>query len=219
MTYFLLDMTTPGVDPRPLRQATGRADFNEVFLDDVRIPDFYRISAPGEGWATARTTLMNERSAMGDAAPKLETGHMGRLTSLWHQRPDLRTQDGFVQLVDAWMRVEVARLSSERVRQSEQYGQPGAESAGAKVTAAVNNQLVTRLLARMDPSAALDYDDWSTEIDTDVRPETFHYLRARANTIEGGTSEILLGQIADRVLGLPREHRLDPNTPWQEIPR
>ncbi|CAM3210349.1 alkylation response protein AidB-like acyl-CoA dehydrogenase [Williamsia muralis] len=219
MTYFLLDMTTPGVHARPLRQATGQADFNEVFLDDVRISDNYRISEPGAGWSTARTTLVNERAIIGGNEPRREDGHMGRLTEMWRKRPELRTGDRFSAVVDAWICAEVARLSNERTRQLMVSGEPGVEGSGAKVTAATNNQIITRLLAQLDPSAALDYDDWSVEYDAAIRPETFHYLRARANTIEGGTTEILLGQIADRILDLPRELKLGPNLPWQDIPK
>ncbi|MBA4022673.1 MAG: acyl-CoA dehydrogenase [Gordonia sp.] len=219
LTYFILDMTTPGVHPTPLRQATGQADFNEVFLDEVRIADAYRISEPGAGWTTARTTLMNERSAIGGSEPHREVGHVGRLTELWRRRPDLRTGERFGPVIDAWIGAEVARLTNERTRQLLMSGEPGVEGSGAKVTAATNNQAVTRLLAQLDPEAALDYDDWSVEFDSPSRPETFHYVRARANTIEGGTSEILLGQIADRILDLPRELKLDPELPWQDIPR
>jgi alkylation response protein AidB-like acyl-CoA dehydrogenase len=117
------------------------------------------------------------------------------------------------------MDVEVARLTNDRTLQLVATGQPGVEGSGAKITTATNNQTVTRILAQMDPDAALDYDDWSIDCDSDDRLETFHYIRARANTIEGGTSEILLGQIADRLLNLPREPRLDPELPWQDIPK
>jgi alkylation response protein AidB-like acyl-CoA dehydrogenase len=121
-------------------------------------------------------------------------------------------------VVDAWVRAEVARLANERTQQLMASGEPGVEGSGAKITAATNNQIITRLLAQLDPSAALDYDDWGVEYDEPIRPETFHYVRARANTIEGGTTEILLGQIADRILDLPRELKLDSNLPWQDIP-
>jgi alkylation response protein AidB-like acyl-CoA dehydrogenase len=211
-------MHTPGVRARPLRQATGQADFNEVFLDDVRIPDAHRISEPGAGWSTARTTLVNERAIIGGNEPRREDGHMGRLTAMWRSRPELRTGSRFTEVVDAWVRAEVARLANERTQQLMASGEPGVEGSGAKITAATNNQIITRLLAQLDPSAALDYDDWGVEYDEPVRPETFHYVRARANTIEGGTTEILLGQIADRILDLPRELKLDPNLPWQDIP-
>lgn len=219
MTYFLLDMSTPGVDAKPLRQATGQADFNEVFLDDVRISDDYRISEIGAGWSTARTTLMNERTIIGGNEPMREDGHIGRLTDLWRTRPELRSTERFGSVVDAWISTEVARLSNERTRQLMVSGEPGVEGAGAKITSATNNQTVTRLLAQLDPNAALDYDNWSVEYDAPARPETFHYVRVRANTIEGGTTEILLGQIADRILDLPRELRVDPNLPWQDIPK
>lgn len=222
MTYFILDMTTPGIDVRPLRQATGEAHFNEVFLTGVRIPDAMRISEPGDGWSVARTTLTNERTAIGGKDAPREDGHIGRLTGLWRSRPDLRTPAAHADLMRIWVEVEVARLTNERTRQIAATNAPGLEGSGAKVTVARNNQQVTRLAARLDPAQALRYDEWSLENAPEQgseRPETYHYLRARPNSIEGGTTEILLGQIADRVLNLPREPKIDPTIPWQDIPR
>lgn len=222
LTYFILDMQTPGIEVRPLRQATGEAHFNEVFLTDVRIPDSMRISEPGEGWAVARTTLTNERTAIGGKDAPREEGHMGRLTELWRTRADLRTPAAHAELMRMWVEVEVARLTNERTRQIAATSQPGLEGSGAKVTVAHNNQQVTRLMARLNPADALRYDEWSLENAPEqrvIRPETYHYLRARPNSIEGGTTEILLGQIADRVLCLPREPKTDPTLPWQDIPR
>ncbi|WP_024795186.1 acyl-CoA dehydrogenase family protein [Tomitella biformata] len=222
LTYFILDMHTPGVEVKPLRQATGEADFNEVFLTDVRIPDAMRISAVGDGWAVARTTLMNERTAIGGKPAPREEGHVGRLTSLWRSRPDVRTPGSHIELMRIWVEVEVARLTNERSRQLAAMREPGLEGSGAKVTMARNNQQVTKLLARLSPQDALRYDAWSMgsapEHPRD-RPETFHYLRARPNSIEGGTTEILLGQIADRVLNLPREPKIDLALAWQDIPK
>lgn len=222
MTYFILDMTTPGVEVVPLRQATGEADFNEVFLTDVRIPDAMRISAVGDGWTVARTTLMNERTAIGGKQAPREEGHVGRLADLWRTRPDVRTPGAHAELMRLWVDVEVARLTNERTRQIAAMNQPGLEGSGAKVTSARNNQQVTKLLARLSPNDALTYDEWSMDKapeHTRDRPETYHYLRARPNSIEGGTTEILLGQIADRVLELPREPKIDPTLAWQDIPR
>jgi alkylation response protein AidB-like acyl-CoA dehydrogenase len=223
LTYFLLDMQTPGVQVRPLRQATGQAEFNEVFLTDVRISNDMRLGGVGEGWAVARTTLLNERSEIGARTPR-EAGNIGRLAALWRNRPDLRTPEIYGEVLDAWAHTEISRITNERTCQKTAAGQPGFEGSGAKVMYAANNQHITRLTVQINPADALLYDSWdvdgsSSDPQDPSRPDTFHYLRARANSIEGGTTEILLGQIADRVLDLPRESRLDPSTPWQELSR
>lgn len=220
MTYFVLDMTAPGVEVRPLRQASGQAEFNEVFLSGVRIPDSHRLGEVGEGWSVARTTLMNERTAIGGRASRRDDGYVGRLLELWRSRPEVRTPAAHEELLRLWTEAEAARLTNERTRQSLSAGGPGLEGSGAKVTFAAVNQDLTRLWARLDPHAALSYDTWDVDAAMSIdRPAQFHYLRARANSIEGGTTEILLGQIADRILGLPREPDPYKSLPWQEIPR
>ncbi|MCW2528577.1 MAG: acyl-CoA dehydrogenase [Pseudonocardiales bacterium] len=221
MTYFVLDMYAPGVEIKPLRQATGQADFNEIFLTDVRLADSDRLDAVGAGWVVARTTLMSERAAIGGSEASREQGHVGRLAALWRERPELRTMGMYPKVIDAWLQAEVTRVSNERTRQLAATSKPGFEGAGAKVMFARNNQLITRIAARLSPDEALEYDGWSmgeTLLEFS-RPESFHHLRALANSIEGGTTEILLGQIADRVLDLPKEPKIDPNLAWQDIPK
>ena len=104
MTYFVLDMHAPGVEVRPLRQATGEAEFNEIFLTDARIPDTDRLGDVGDGWRVAQTTLMNERVAIGGGVVPREFGEIGVLASIWRDRPELRTpagQDALMQSVGA----------------------------------------------------------------------------------------------------------------------
>ncbi|GAB3866370.1 acyl-CoA dehydrogenase family protein [Dactylosporangium cerinum] len=106
ITYFVLDMTAPGVEVRPLRQATGEAEFNEVFLTGVRIPDTDRLGAVGEGWAVAQTTLMNERVAIGGGAAPREGGVIGVVTDVWRKRPELRTPALHDALLRLWVEAE-----------------------------------------------------------------------------------------------------------------
>ncbi|MFF0609307.1 acyl-CoA dehydrogenase family protein [Nocardia tengchongensis] len=221
LTYFILDMTSRGIEVRPLRQANGQAEFNEVFLTEVRIPDSMRLGDVGQGWAVARTTLMNERTSIGGRESRRDDGYIGRVLSLWRERPDLRTPATHQRLLQAWVDVEAARLTNERTRQATATGVPGLEGSGAKVTFAKVNQDVTRLWAQLDPKAAMTYDDWSVNSGEaqGQRPATYHYLRSRANSIEGGTTEILLGLIADRVLGLPKEPNPTAELAWQDIPK
>ncbi len=221
LTYFILDMRGPGVEVRPLRQANGQAEFNEVFLTDVRIPDTMRLGEVGQGWAVARTTLMNERTSIGGRTTQRNDGHIGRVLDLWRERPELRTPGLYQRLMHVWVDIEAARLTNERTRQAIATGAPGLEGSGAKVTFAKNNQEVARLWAQLDPAAGLSYDDWSVAngVPRVQRPAGYHYLRSRANSIEGGTSEILLGLIADRVLGLPKEPNPTADLAWQDIPK
>jgi len=117
MTYFALDMTAPGVEVRPLRQITGEAEFNEVFLSDVRIPDADRIGAVGEGWQVSTATLMNERVAIGGTAAPREGGMIGTVARTWREHPELRTPGLHDRMLRLWADAEVARLASERLRQ------------------------------------------------------------------------------------------------------
>ncbi|MGJ3507155.1 acyl-CoA dehydrogenase family protein [Enemella sp. A6] len=220
ITVFVIDMEQNGVETRPLRQATGGAEFNEVFFTDAWVPDSHRVGAVDDGWNVTRTTLMHERMAIGGRSGGRETGRIGGLAKQWRDNPDLHTPVMADRVVDAWIDVEVARIANERIRQLAKRGQPGLEGSGAKVVFADVNQKAGRVLAQMDPSQALLFDDWEDELQySELRCVTFSYLRARANSIEGGTTQVLLTQIADRVLGLPREHAISRDTPWKDIPR
>jgi alkylation response protein AidB-like acyl-CoA dehydrogenase len=224
LTYFAVDMTAPGVEVRPLRQITGEAEFNEVFLTDVPIPDEDRIGPVGEGWKVATATLMSERVSIGAAraAPR-EGGMIGPAAATWRAHPELRTPGLHDRLLRLWTEAEVARLAAERMRQQLAAGQPGPEGSAAKLVFARLNQDISGLDVELNGVAGLRYDDWSMR-----RPEHatffgrgpgYRYLRARGNSIEGGTSEILRNIIAERVLGLPPEPRFDKDVPWKDLPR
>jgi len=222
MTYFLCDMSDPGVDVRPLRQITGEAEFNEVFLTDVRIPDANRLGDEGNGWRVATTTLNNERVAIGSGAPR-EGGMIGKVTEAWRAQPELRTPMMHDELMRLWVESEVARLTGERLRQRLAAGQPGPEGSAMKLAFARLAQGISGFEVELHGEAGLRYDDWTMR-----RPETtdftgrepgYRYLRAKGNSIEGGTSEILRNVIAERVLGLPAEPRVDKNIPWKDLAR
>ena len=161
LTYFFLDMHSPGVEVRPLRQATGQAEFNEVFLTDVFIRDEMRVGAVGEGWKIANTTLMNERVALGSGAPQRESEPVASLLKLWRERPDLRTPELHSRLLQIWVKVETARLANARIRQQMLAGRPGPEGSAAKLTFAANNQEATRLRFELAGDEGLAYDDWT----------------------------------------------------------
>ena len=223
LTYFCCDMTAPGVEVRPLRQMTGEAEFNEVFLTDVPIPDSDRIGAVGEGWKVATATLMNERVSIGGGAPAREGGMIASAAAAWREHPERRTPGLHDRLLRLWADAEVARLAGARLRQQLSAGQPGPEGSAAKLVFARLNQEISEFEVELDGAEGLRYDDWTMR-----RPEGanfygrdagYRYLRARGNSIEGGTSEILRNIIAERVLGLPPEIRVDKGVPWKDLPR
>jgi alkylation response protein AidB-like acyl-CoA dehydrogenase len=224
LTYFSVDMTAPGVDVRPLRQLTGEAQFNQVFLTDVRIPDADRIGPVGAGWKVANATLMSQRVSIGAsrAAPR-EGGLIGPVAATWRSRPELRTPGLHDRLLRLWTDAEVARLAGERLRQQLAAGQPGPEGSAAKLVFSRLNQEISALEVELNAGDGLRYDDWSMRqpehADFFGRGPGYRYLRARANSIEGGTSEIMHNIIAERVLGLPREPRTDTGIPWRDLSR
>jgi alkylation response protein AidB-like acyl-CoA dehydrogenase len=224
LTYFLCDMTQPGVEVRPLRQITGEAEFNEVFLTDVRIPDANRLGPEGGGWRVATTTLNNERVAIGSrAGTPREGGHIGKVAAAWRNEPGLRNPAMHDELMRLWVGAEVFRLAGERLRQQASAGQPGPEGAGMKVAFASLAQAISGFEIELHGEAGLHYDDWTMRrpetVDLIGREPGYRYLRARGNSIEGGTSEILRNTISERILGLPGEHRVDKDVPWKDLDR
>ncbi|GAB3136506.1 acyl-CoA dehydrogenase family protein [Micromonospora sonneratiae] len=223
LSYFVCDMTAPGVEVRPLRQLTGDAEFNEVFLTDVRLPDELRLGEIGEGWQVARTTLMNERVVIGGRPVPREGGMIGVLAEAWRNRPDRRTPALHDELLRLWVRAEAVRLTGLLVRQQMVTGDPGPEGSAVKLSYAALTQAVSGLELDLLGVDGLRHDDWSLRrpdrVDMLGRTPGYRYLRARGNSIEGGTSEILRGIIAERLLGLPTEPRTDRNTAWKDLPR
>ncbi|MYV54523.1 acyl-CoA dehydrogenase family protein [Streptomyces sp. SID3212] len=223
ITYFLCDMTDPGVEVRPLRQITGEAEFNEVFLTGVRIPDAHRLGGIGEGWKVARTTLMNERVSIGGARLPREGGMIGPVARTWRERPEARTHDLHQRLLTLWVEAEVARLTGERLRQQLVAGEPGPEGAGMKLAFARLNQEISGLEVELLGDEGLLYADWTLRrpelVDFTGRDAGFRYLRSKGNSIEGGTSEVLLNIVAERVLGLPVEPRNDKDVAWKDLAR
>ena len=222
LTYFALDMKQPGVEVRPLRQITGEAEFNEVFLTDAQIPDADRIGDVGQGWTVSMSTLMNERVSIGGNAMPREGGMIASAARTWREHPELRTPGLYDRLLRLWADAEVARIAGARMRQQLAAGQPGPEGSAAKLMFARLNQEISEFEVELAGGEGLLYDDWTLR-----RPEGanffgrnpgFRFLRAKGNSIEGGTSEILRNIIAERVLGLPKEARVDTG-PWKDLPR
>jgi alkylation response protein AidB-like acyl-CoA dehydrogenase len=223
LTYFVCDMTAPGVDVRPLRQITGEAEFNEVWLTGVRIPDEHRLGPVGAGWKVAQATLMNERVSIGGSAAPRESGMIGVCAQLWRERADLRSVELHDRLLTLWVECEVNRIAGQRLRQQLAAGGPGPEGSANKLAFARLAQAVSGLEVELRGEEGLAYDDWTprrpTSVDFTGRGPGYRYLRAKGNSIEGGTSEILRNVVAERVLGLPPEPRTDTAVPWKDLPR
>lgn len=199
ITYFLLDMRTAGVDVRPLRQLNGDAEFNEVFLEDVVVPDDARLGPVDEGWSVAITTLMAERSGLSGrpgVGPALtdEVAHRARVTGAW-QDPDLRAR-----VVDAHVAEKVLQMTTIRAFVELGTKEPGPEGSVRKLAHADLAERVARLRAQIEPFGLLSQPE-----DEQGREAQRDFLSAKILSIAGGTSEIQRNIIGERILGLPRD--------------
>ena len=224
MTYFVVDMESEGVDVRPLYQITAEAEFNEVYFDDVVVPDEYRLGEVGEGWAVAMTTLSNERVAIGSNIPERGDGTIRLAVEAWEreERDDPVARD---RLLELWVEHEAMRLTSIRANENRKMGNPGPEGSTGKLHwADLNKQTMEFAMDVLGAEGMLypdGYEFSAPESSANSRADSIQqmYLRTRANSIEGGTSEIMKNILGERVLGLPGEPRVDKNVPWKDVPR
>ena len=220
LSYFILDMKSPGVEVRPLKQITGSSEFNEVFLTDVRIPDENRVGEVGEGWRAARTTLMNERVTLSGVSLDRVAFLGGTRKDPWQSFletvPNRSTPLVRDRLAQLYIEQEVKEVTAFRAAAARAAGrQPGPEGGVSKVFNAELNQ--RRSEAAVD-AAGLGGVAWMPG-DSVAESRAHNFLRARANTIEGGTSEVLRNQIAERLLGLPRDPEPDKGLAWSKTRR
>jgi alkylation response protein AidB-like acyl-CoA dehydrogenase len=223
ISYFALDLSSPGVTIRPLVQMTGDTEFNEVFLQDVRVPAAAMIGPEGEGWKVAGTTLMNERVAISGSGGGFRERIGGRsverlIAAATHPGPagesivDPRWRQRLSRL---WIEGRVIRWTNQRAKDLRQAGQTGSDGSIGKLLQAEHNRRLQEasvdLLGARGTARDIEDHDASTA--------WYGFLRARANTIEGGTSEIQRNIIGERLLGLPREPNADGGRPWKDIAR
>ena len=217
LTFFVLDMKTPGIEVRPIRQISGRSDFNETFLTEVRIPDSNRVGAAGAGWQCAMTTLMNERVGSGE-----DSGEVFALSTLIataraierHGRPAI-DDPSVRQKISRWYAQEQGlKYFRARLLTAVSQGRPlGAEAALAKLVYAKKLQETTRF--------AIELQEYAGAVGAPLNAPQggvfAAYFWSAAMRIAGGTDEILRNQIAERVLGLPGELRTDKDTPFDQL--
>ncbi len=228
ITCFLVDMHAPGVDVRPLHQITGEAEFNEVFFTDARVPDADRLGGEGDGWRTAITTLMNERVSIGGGVSRRGTGPIDVAIKVWKDRwagdssaHAMALRD---RLMELWVASEATRLTNQRAADLRRRGTPGPEGSVGKLAFAEQNKQITEFaLDLLGPDGMLHSNDYPK-----IRPSGVglggadvhkQFLRTRANSIEGGTSEVMRNILGERVLGLPGDVRSDKDVAWKDVPR
>ena len=223
ITYFLVDLHQPGVDVRPLRHITGEVDFNEVFLDRAVVPDDQRVGAVGDGWKVANATLSGERqmvSGAGSGGVDRIGGRgadhvigLARANGAAH-RPVVRQE-----LMRVYSEERIRDWTNQRVRADVKAGRsPGPASSVGKVHQGGLNQRIQSLAVQILGTRALAWDGDARSYAAALPPEVRGMLRSRANTIEGGTTEVNKNILGERVLGLPREPDPYRRAAWREIP-
>ncbi len=230
LSYFVVDMEQPGVEVRPLVQITGDSEFNEVFFNDARVRHDWMLGREGDGWKVAITTLMNERVSLsgagsigGDAVggsplDRLLDRHRGIADPIARQR-----------LAGAYIESRLIRLNNQRAGDKRKSGaEAGPEGSITKLQQAEFNQRLQKLALDLEGAGGVAWDGENLsktvragrapQIDPDASV-AFGFLRAQANTIEGGTSDIMRNILGERVLGLPKDPDNSRELPWSEVPR
>ena len=221
ITYFLVDLRSPGVEVRELRHMGGEVDFNEVWLDGVRVPDFQRVGQEGDGWRVAAATLAGERQMVAGSGSggvdRIGGSGTARLLGIARERgvdPIMRER-----LVRLYSEERIREWTNDRVRAAVKAGgTPGPAASIGKVHQGTLNQAIQMLATDMLGAAAMAYPHaatWSEALPFEVSG----MFRSRANTIEAGTTEVNKNVIGEKVLGLPREPDPYHGCNWEDIPR
>ncbi|MGI8662962.1 MAG: acyl-CoA dehydrogenase family protein [Acidimicrobiales bacterium] len=217
LTGFVVDMHAPGVEVRPLRQMTGGASFNEVFFNDVRVPDDHRLGDVNQGWTVALTTLMNERASIG--AGGVASGGMGGIGNAQRLIEMVRhfgLDDDPVtrqELAKVYIGFQVAKLNNQRAMDKIKAGQaPGPELSGAKLSLTQNMKAVSEFVARvLGPRIIANSGEWGTYAWSKF------LMGLPGMKVAGGTDEVLRNIISERVLGMPKEPGIDTTSPFKDI--
>jgi alkylation response protein AidB-like acyl-CoA dehydrogenase len=218
LSYFFLDMKSPGVEIKPIKQISGGANFNEVYFTDVRIPDAQRLGAVGQGWQVAITTLMNERASIGG-------GSSGVNVDMAYRIANKVSIDGKPAIEDSAVRAKLAnwyvqeaglRFTGYRSMTALSRGEiPGAENSIGKLVGAPKTQdMASFCMDLLEMTGAI----WDPELSEEAGALQATYMASPGGRIAGGTDEIMANIIAERVLGLPQDVRVDKGIPFSEVP-
>ncbi len=221
LTFFICDMRASGVEVRPIRQADGNAHFNEVFLNDVRLPDHLRVGDTGQGWAVSLASLNSEREAGGNVEAPIALA-----LRLWGQRPDKTSPPARMlrnRLTQAWIESQVSDFSELRRRSAQSSAGSGPDGSIGKLRRTLLFELVGNLCVDIlgtEGTLGGDYtgSPGNPRATGDATTQTF-FIRTRSNAIMGGTTQIQKNILAERLLGLPKDPRSDTNQPWSQVPR
>jgi acyl-CoA dehydrogenase len=217
LTMFIVDMKAPGIDIKPIKQLTGESDFNEVYFTDVRIPDHYRLGDVGQGWTAALTTLMNERLAIGGGGPGADVKLALEIATLVEIDGKPAIEDSAVRARIADFHVLEAGLEYNGYRAITALSRgelPGPENSIGKLVGAPKLQAVASFCMDLLEESGIVWSDG--DLLTSLAQRS--YMGAPGLRIAGGTDEIMTNIIAERVLGLPQDPRLDKGIPFNEVP-
>ena len=221
LTYFVIDMESEGVEIRPIKQITGGANFNEVFMTDVRIPDANRLDAVGNGWAVSLTTLMNERMSIGGGmgmGADLLIGELDRIAETAYIDGVLAKDSPVVRqkIAEYYTRMKAMELTVNRTLSAlSKGGMPGSESSIIKVAMGILLQEIASYAMELQGGLGTEFGEQAT-FAGGLWQEL--YLGIPAIRIAGGTDEVQRNIIGERVLGLPTEARVDKGIPFKDIP-
>ncbi len=215
LTFFIVDMKQTGVEVRPLRQITGESHFNEVFFTDARVLDENRVSSIGDGWRVSVTMLMNERMSLGGGGggPQRRGGGEGAIVKLARELGLFGDADVRDMVVDLFIQQRVLSLLGQRMAEEAKGRPPGPEFSIMKLMGTRVGSKITELAPNLVGAGGAA---WESE-DSLGRRWSQQLLQSRAGKIAGGSDEILLNIIGERVLGLPQDPRVDKDVPFKEL--
>ncbi len=218
LTYFFLNMKSPGVEVKPIKQISGGANFNEVYFTDVRIPDSQRLGAVGQGWQVALTTLMNERASIGAGGAGVNFNLAYKLAQKVNidDKPAIEDRAVRARLANWYVEEAGLKYTGYRTMTAMSRGQtPGPENSIGKAVGAPKTQdMASFCMDLLDMAGAVNDPELAEA--SGLIQGTF--MAAPGGRIAGGTDEILLNILAERVLGLPQDPRADKGIPFNEVP-
>ncbi len=218
LSYFFIDMKSPGIEIKPIRQISGGANFNEVYFTDVRVPDAHMLGAVGQGWQVAITTLMNERASIGSGGGGVNFNSVFKLAQKVNidDEPAINDKGIRRKLADWYIQESGLKFTGYRSMTALSKGEiPGPENSIGKLVGAPKQQdMASFAIDLLESSGAI----WDPELSEEAGMFQGAYMASPGMRIAGGTDEIMANIIAERVLGMPQDIRVDKGIPFNEIP-